>query len=344
MSQYLVTFKPQEPYFFGNEKRFTFMGERSDNVGSNYFVRSERVPSQSTMIGTLRYILLPIKKNYGEYTPADIEKNDAAVGPRSFRYGDENRFGVIKELSPVFIMQGDEALIPTPLDHQVGKSVYTPFADYASCGEGSGRVYPTEYKAKNGTASSYTRLSDRAVVEQDGIFDSTVRVGINRQNRTEGFFKREYAILKEGFAFAVYAELDEGASVPESTVVYMGQGKSTFTVTFTPVEDGAKADFIGRVADILRNEEVCYCLSDVFVDADIYGGVKFAATELRDYRAYTTCGGRVSKDTTLYKLIKAGSTFLVDGDRWAEFSKRITDPTVETVGYNCVVSQRKKAE
>ena len=341
MGNYLVTFKPQGPYFFGNEKSFAFPGANSDKVGSDYYAKSELIPTQSTVVGVFRYIFLPVKKGFGEYTAEDLATNAKAVGERSFQYGAcSNKFGVIKSISPVFIMQGEEKLIPTPMDHTEGDvDTYTPFSDYAPCGDEDGRIYPTAYNAKNGVAHSYVRVSDKRIFKTSDIFATTTRVGINRANKKEGFFKKDHVIMKNGFSFGVYLELDD-AVVPQNTVAFMGQGKSTFTVKFTEVGANAWSDLANSIGAMLQTG-VVYCMSDAFITSDIYGKAKFAVTELRDYRAYGVNGeGKVTKSSTLYKLIKAGSVFVSDTAEGAEVIQDfIKDDSVADAGYNCTVKR-----
>ena len=78
MKTYLVKLTPQEPYFFGNEKRFTIAGENNQGqMGNSYFIRSERTPLQTTLLGMMRYILMP-DKDY-----VYVGKNEKAIGKRS---------------------------------------------------------------------------------------------------------------------------------------------------------------------------------------------------------------------------------------------------------------------
>ena len=61
MSVYKISFIPSGPYFFGNEKSFIYPGSENDKFGTLYYIKGENLPSQSTVLGALRYILLPEK-------------------------------------------------------------------------------------------------------------------------------------------------------------------------------------------------------------------------------------------------------------------------------------------
>ena len=92
----------------------------------------------------------------------------------------------------------------------------------------------------------------------------------------------------------------------------------------------------------LLPEGVSYCLSDVFADAEILKHSQFSIVETRDYRAYmTNPGGRITKDSVLYKLIKAGSVFFVNGK--AQFGILTDKTNCRLAGFNCIVTKEEKA-
>ena len=130
MATYLIKFKPIDPWFFGNEKSFAFPGSTAESgYRVSYFARSETLPSQSAILGTLRYLMLPHKKAWKDYSEDEIKQNNDAVGKESFDIDYKpteseptQEFGCIKKISPVFIMKNDEILIPLPLVHNAKKS------------------------------------------------------------------------------------------------------------------------------------------------------------------------------------------------------------------------------
>ena len=291
-----------------------------------------------------RYILLPIKKEYGRYSDTDLKANAEVVGEKSFVYGAKNELGKILGISPIFILNGNEKLVVTPFDHIIGKETYTPFSEYSD--ECVGRFYPTEYNAKKGISHSYVSLSDKKIYEHSDIFLTDVRIGINRGEDSKGLFKKAYVAMKEGFAFGTFITLDDGI-VPEDSIVYMGQGKSLFTVSFEKVADNAEKEFTAKIADLLR-DDVIYCLSDVFVHSGIYSQTKFAITDTKDYRAYTTAivevkndpnvksKCKITKDSKLYKLVRAGSILIPKNENTLKTA--ISNNNVEIIGYNKVVT------
>ena len=55
----------------------------------------------------------------------------------------------------------------------------------------------------------------------------------------------------------------------------------------------------------------------------------------------TNPGGRITKDSVLYKLIKAGSVFFVNGK--AQFGILTDKTNCRLAGFNCIVTKEEKA-
>ena len=92
---YLLTLQPMEPYFFGNEKTFSF--DPQTPADNRYFIRSERLPLQTTVLGALRYLLMPVKNSNYRYTHCQQQQNEAIIGSASFQMdGEKQSFGTIE--------------------------------------------------------------------------------------------------------------------------------------------------------------------------------------------------------------------------------------------------------
>lgn len=345
MKNYLVKLTPQEPYFFGNEKTFKFSGEENQGqLRNSYFIRSERTPLQSTLMGALRYILMPYK-DFAHYA-----ENSEVIGSESFKiYAENQSFGVIKEISPLFIMKGDDKYVVTPFDgrkkhNAQNAEYYMPFSEYSDdvLTDKGKKIYTTEFNAKDGIIDSYVNISDKSIICADKLFSTEIRVGVKKTVSSAdddgAFFKKEYCRLNNDYCFAFYALLDEGAKLPKKmrTEVFMGQGKSQFIAEFIEEENTLEDD----VSKIL-SKDISYCLSDSLVKSDVYDYCKFAAVRFRDYRAYETmCDGKVKKGSTLYKLIKAGSVFIPsDNDK---FREKIENSNCKKIGFNYVISNKEE--
>ena len=314
MKKYLVRLTPLEPYFFGNEKCFSFNdGNPRGQMSNRYYIKSERTPLQTTLLGAMRYLFITDKKADFNYNDDEYKKLQKDIGSESFKITSvtEQDFGVIKNLSPLFLMKEESILIPTPLDHKKGEEKYTPFDNYKEINTADGiKLYTDQFVVKNGISDSFTDIDTRDIIECDKLFSSVTRVGINKNQKNKAFFKKDYTALKDGYCFAFCVELSDEADVTATEhYVYLGQGKSLFSVSF----EQTNMNIADRIRPLI-GENVVYCFGDTLAESSIYKSTCFSVVDFRDYRAYETLqGGKVKKDTMLYKLIKAGSVFIIAG-------------------------------
>ena len=338
MKQYLVKITPQEPYFFGNERSYKYPDcKNGGQLSSKYFIKSEKTPAQSTIAGMMRYILLPVKKaDFAAYTDEDKLKNAAAVGEESYLYGKEGQsFGLIKEISPVFIINGEDFLVPAPFNHIPGEKTYTPFSKYKSAKTPDGEfLYTEEYNPKNGIFSGYMRVPDGKIFEEKDVFLYETRTGTNSKSVTEALYKRQYVNLKSGFSFGVYVTLEDNAA-PQDMYVFAGQKKAVFSVSFTLQEN----TICDKVKPLLRKGEI-YCLGDAFIKSEVCKTALFSVIKTRDYRGFATSGGKVSKGECLYKTICAGSIFIPRNRTM--LIQMFDNPGAGKIGYNITVENAEE--
>lgn len=379
MSRYLIRFTPMEPYFFGNERGLNYPGSKSQ-YQNLYFVRGENTPLQTTLLGALRFMVL---QKYGRKPDEFHAINDTEkklIGESSFNpqekeiQGKETKgFGVIQKLSPVFLTDAiGIQYIPVPMDHNLADKAkntddfkeYSPFRYYNKMMTADGKkLYTEEYDLKKGVISGFMSLVDGRIHED--LFSGTLRVGINRGEQENGFFKKEYKRLKDGFSFAVYCELDDTwDDMPK--VVYLGQGHSAFRV------DAEKADshrgieretleFLEAHHPLFLQKQyrLFYCLGDSFLvdereeskNTGLYDGLLFAVTDIRDFRSMQTNlvkdGKHLFREKTgmLYHLLKAGSVLIAENDEAAlVWMNRYENKNAESIGFNTFVGVQKKEE
>ena len=345
---YKILLTPAEPYFFGNEKSFKYPGQETGGAYSNnYFIRGEDLPSQSAILGVLRFLLLPNIKTDYSYSDKEKEENGKAVGKESFNIDsfDVQDFGVIKNISPVFITDGADTYIPVPLNDNsaVGKRIigeatearkikdYVPLSDFriiSNTSDGK-RLYTEEYDVKSGLSSGFLNLTDRCIYSD--FIHSTIRVGINRHTEKNGFFKKEYKTLRKGCSFAVYAQIDK--DVDDTPIsVFMGQGKSPFSVRFIKAENTLVRDVESVLSGAPDDYSLIYCLGNAVVNSNPCENTLFSAYRSSDYRSFMTNFNQSVKKGTLHRLIKAGSIFITDKpDEWM---KDHSNKNAEKIGFN----------
>lgn len=350
---YLMTLQPLEPYFFGNEKTFSFDPKKPED--NRYFIKSERLPLQTTILGTLRYLLMPVKHADYAYSREEQLRNEAMIGAGSFCIdGAGQTFGAIAGISPVFLLKGQNKYVRTPFDHKTEiKDRYSPVENYQEVATDGGiRWFSSEFNMKNGIANSYMNVEDGSLVDAQEIFSPVVRVGINKGKEDKSFFKKQFQHMQKDWALGVYVtlETDRIAADPAArdalgaletgTIAYLGQNKSAFAVRLRPEENQMHA----AIAKHLR-PGVLYCFGDTLARADLYDHCLLAITKTRDFRAYTTLFvpkehgqryvGSVSKEARLYKLLCAGSILIPDPQQDVLSYFRSADR--ERIGYNVII-------
>ncbi len=331
MKTYLMLMRPLEPYFFGHEKSFSYADSKTDKeTRGYYFAKGEAVPSQSTVLGALRYLLLPVKKTDWNYSREEQAQNARAVGAQGFSPNEKCTFGQIESISPVFLYGPKGNYVVTPFDHQNGEPIYKPFAKYRETETLAGkRLFAADYESKKGISDSYMALSDGSIISNQDLFTAVVQNGINRE--THGLYKQEKKSLCDGFSFGVYVTLAEDL-LPKDDILFLGQNKSAFSVTFKEEENNLEE----RLRPWLC-ENVVYALGDMFADRSIYEKSLFSVTKIKTYRIFSRDNKRVYKSNTLYKLIRAGSVFIPENKE--DFLACARNENTEAIGYNRFVTR-----
>ncbi len=333
MKKIRIKLTPVGHYFFGGERNFTFGKGINRQMSDNYYINSLMVPSQTTLFGTLRYLIgvtdEKLRENFKE-----------VIGEKSYTLNDENKeFGLIKSISPLYLYYEDQGekgknYVRTPFDHKIeteeDKKVdpekYNPLKieddvslkviNYPSDNSSAiSKKYPHDYKAKAGISHSYTCIEDQTIVDEDSIFKPSVEV-VSKKNKKnkdnkDCFAKKGYFRLEKGWSFVFFAELD-GDEIPEwNRSAVIGKDSSVFSVSITEdKEPNVKAMFKDRKKDFR------YCQSSVFVKeqvSEILDKSSFSILESEYLRSFTSEGARLKTDgTELLQLISAGSILYSD--------------------------------
>ncbi|MCL4517860.1 MAG: hypothetical protein M1587_01535, partial [Thaumarchaeota archaeon] len=110
---YLIELQPLSTFYFGSERNF--------EGGQSYFARSLQFPQQTTLLGALRFKLLQSRDlldSSGQIV--DYSRAESLIGPNSFtadKCAEPKDYGVIKGLSHLFLMRGDEIFCAGNLDY-----------------------------------------------------------------------------------------------------------------------------------------------------------------------------------------------------------------------------------
>ena len=196
MTDYLVTFRPLGDYSFGSDRRFSFVGKNnySEDEYAPYFIRTNRVPEQSTVFGMIRYLILVsngIQLNQDfQYDENTRDKIKALIREKSFSLnGGVQSFGKLEKISPIFLRKNSkEVVIPNPFNNKQGREGIDQFEPIileeeitlpTSFGE-IALPKSKEYNPKEGYGDGYYNINTGCLEGIEDIFMTKVATGVRR--------------------------------------------------------------------------------------------------------------------------------------------------------------------
>lgn len=347
-----ISLKPLEPYFFGNERSLFYEGinTKVQAKASNYFVRSEETPLQSTLFGVLRYMGIAEKNANFKLNQTDIDN----IGAFSFQLRKKDQsFGKIRQISNLYLEDGDGNLyirVPADQENFQGsdpEKIYSGFQTFSPdpVQMQSGIRYIPKVNLKNGFFDGYMRIKDGVCVPSSDIFQKIVKTGIHVKQTADALFKKEYCFL-ERYRFVFFAEVEDDFPAITDRYVKMGQKKTAFAVTaaeWKEPPDSIRESAKLCLASPFPTEAVkIVLLSDSYVEEvrKLYDCCYFIHSITRDYRAMETIYNAVNqrqrykKQEVLLRLLKAGSVFWVKPDKIEEFISLLDDREARIAGFN----------
>lgn len=246
--KYLIEMTPIDSYAFSGESSFLNPGEAKTRR-SGYYVGSELLPPQTTVLGTLRRCLLEwggLFRSDMQYTENEKQQMKRLIGEKPFRFGTpEFELGAIEGISCLFLTQrthnenGEEQehwLFPIPKNTRQNKEAtkYEPMPWDRRKMENN-EVSLDGYDVKEYLASGFVAvpfgrsdvlpaagveavfangLKTGTLIPQHDIFISYQQSAVRKVDNDEekGYRMHERVVFnrKKGrFAFAVLAELNE---------------------------------------------------------------------------------------------------------------------------------------
>jgi len=326
--RYLIKLKPLTPFFFGSEKTF------GEGKNQNYFAKSNPFPQQTTVLGMLRKELLIqaqlFKEHWNCYTPKDKQKIEDLIGkPFRIKINNQNNFGKIKKLSPVFIECKDEFYIRRPL-----------FDSNFEFKEITGQTFLNKsmkhipfiknYSPKEGLPDGFVASDSKNEKTFEEIFKDFVKVG-NAKDKSEDdedkFFKQLFYTLSEDCSFAFFAELDFDLN---PAVVFMGADNSAFKMQVQEANQSFDDLFVNQ-----SEPGKITLLSDALVDEKIYEHCKFAITQIVDFRTIAMNYGKFDKkNNEKYEMLEPGSVLYYSDGQKSEIQKLLDNASLQQIGYN----------
>lgn len=340
MKKIRVQLTPVGHYFLGGERGFGYDPKLKRQMTASYFIRSLKVPSQTTLFGALRYII-------GVENEKLKDNSCSIIGSRSFDITDDNSdYGIIKKISPLYLFKDnigidsqeknvspDGYYIRTPFDHINGYNTYHPmvlnqksriesinFPD----DEAVTKFHPCGYNAKDGISMSYTCISssEYQVVNEWDIFESSVEV-VSRKakieaNNQDGFAKKQYFRLNQGWSFVFFAELEgnedliNSIEIEYNRSVVLGKDSSVFMVHMS---EESEPDINGIF--INKEKNFHYCQSPLYIRCNtsiLIGKSSFSILESETSRRFKTEHNKLMPvyENSLIQMISPGSIVYSD--------------------------------
>lgn len=306
MSKYLMTLRPLDTFFFGQENKYRKREEKNRkelNVVADYFQESAYFPQQTTLLGMLRYYLLVVN---GQLPIKNKQVADDLIGDKSFRVSDDPLdFKHIKSMSPVFISHLGRAYWPQPLDIRLKEKRVLYFdkeekaISKTNLPKHNGQItYFPDYKEKDGLDHFLLDMDDYQKFlpykfdkdeKSNGIFVPEERTGITKgeggETQDAAFYKQVVYRLKDDAAFQCIVDLDDPKiSHGHEGFVPMGAEKSMFRIKFTET-DQSLAD---KIKLENRNAPKLVLLSDAYLPDGFEQHYHFSISETKPFRFLQT--------------------------------------------------------
>lgn len=315
---YFIQLRPLHAFFFGGMTTFG-AGETA-----NYLAQSRYFPQQTAIIGMLRYQLLAqndLLSNQGIKSGAT-----ALIGEKSFDAAakEEQNFGAIKKISPLWIYANTDRLLIEPLTKnlclEANEKARTLYNNGKQQGQGM-LLKPTEGGNekwyKNGLNEGFVSSENSAIrydfegttpsatgeksEEKPYIFKAQQKVGIQKGEKgnteTKAFYKQtvyQFNKIRDknkgdmDFSFGFYVELkpNEKGDFPKlaDAKVYLGGERSIFEMTVSE-KPSYPADF-PMPKGVLTGDEFykVILLNNAYLPREIYDKCLFAVTNTAPFK------------------------------------------------------------
>jgi hypothetical protein len=252
------------------------------------------------------------RKRKGEWVDKQKKsKATALVGSEKFDMLASNvqNTGVIKNISPIFLIQKDKRYIK-----KVDIDTY-PYED----GKLNG------FSGKIDIYDNFISLDGGEKYTSEKIFRAVEQTGNKKGGEENSLFKKTSYLLKDGFTFAFYVDVDFAL---QDSLVTLGADRSSFMMSVK--EDASSLGYVDENGYMTL-------LSDTYITLPIQENCEFAVTSEISHRnlqgkktATKKYDSHFKKSDTLY-LYEKGSVFIRPTQALLE---NINNANLQHVGYN----------
>lgn len=339
-----VTYKaellPQGDFFFGGE--YTFAKDDTRKEASRYSARSTRYPQQSAVAGMLRKTLLIQNGNMtlhikGEWVDSkggrqgnDPNYKEALriAGGKPFSYEEENDFGIIEEISPVFLTHNGIAYTTEAFDADLEPTLLNG----VTMNLGSQNKQALNFQGYDPKKHTTSRLkgSDGSHLDEDELFQKVESVGIKKaytkEEQDDSYFQKTSYKLKGESSFSFFVTLAEELSWSEAFVT-LGADQSAFLLRLTKTDESFDKLFSSLFEPKKLDRVVLH--SETLMDKDAYDDALFVFGKRESHRQLVDKKGKKSKR---YYLLERGSVIYTDD--LEALGAKLGQPHLQKAGLN----------
>lgn len=353
--RYLVTLKPLEPFMFGGKNTF---GSRGDKEDGTYIVESNLFPQQTAILGMLQHEVLKqtgllTRKRRGEWVDHQlVSRVKDAIGNEKFdpTFTHTQKFGAIKSISSVFLMQEEKRYIKKAdtslfaystvnkkpiLDNFSEKKAYALYDNYICLDNGASLKEKDIFTKVKQVGNQKTAMPSYRFTKEE---NEAQKSNQTKKDTDDAYFKKVSYTFEKGFKFAFYLDYEapENFNFPKSTpdatfelsessIVTLGADRGMFRMQVSKCDDPHER------LDYDSNKDELVLLSDSYITLPIDECAEFSITsEVESKYVKREKRGKFGK-SEMYYLYEKGSVFV---DPNEELIKQLNNKNLQNIGFN----------
>ncbi|MCX6269635.1 MAG: hypothetical protein NTU44_00160 [Bacteroidetes bacterium] len=280
MAFYQIKLTPTGKYFFGGEKHNSLLE-------TNYFVRSNYFPQQTTLLGFIRYLLL--LKN-GLIGSARIKtEGEQHIGNQSFNFNNPAlTFGKIKSISPLYFLKNEEVYIIPPFDYefdlqQEGVNFFLRKGD---------KIYTSKDQFPSTKLVNLSGMNPTPLFENEpgkSVMFPISQTGNEKAEKGESnedsFYKQTFMKMEYGWSFAIQAEIEDDLN---DTLYYLPLGGEQCIFKIEIICQKDRVSLEPKLVHYKRKLPLLYLFSDCFAESRLMDLTCFAVNKVISFRNFRT--------------------------------------------------------
>lgn len=338
--RYLVRLKPIDSFFFSGQSTFRFNnGKKTNDV--NHYVESEYYPQQTALLGMIKKELL-IKKGWYRENRKDYAKDVEngklnsqnlynLVGKGSFNPEGTNDFGIIEQISPLYLYKNGSLYKESSLDDGLIFNLEEEDARvYLGNKKKKGTFILKGYDSKKEREKKFVQINNsKEEIKFSEIFKDDLKVGID-VNNDEAFYKQKFLKLEEEWEFAFELELSEEVFEEEyNSIVYIGAESKGFRLSIKELKPFSFEE--------KENKGRIEVLSDTIISSEAYTKLEelsyFILGDFKYFKNFRVVKGKYEESEPML-ILRRGSVVFFEESHNEYIKSLLINKEFQKIGYN----------